>query len=145
MITSSRPVCARARRMASIVDSEPEFVKRHLGMPQRRASSSATTTLSSVIAAKWVPSGMRSATARVIAGWAWPCTIEPKPLWKSRYSEPSTSQTFEPTPRSRKIGCGLRAWYEDATPIGMTLRERSYMRAEPLVSEFRCASSRSVS
>jgi len=44
---------------------------------------------------------MRSVTARVIAGCAWPCGIEPKPLWKSIRSVPSTSQTFEPTPRSR--------------------------------------------
>ena len=110
MTTSSRPLWARASRMASIVDSEPEFVKRHLGMPQRLASSSATATLSSVTAAKWVPSGMRSVTARTIAGCACPWTMEPKPLWKSRYSEPSTSQTFEPEPRSRKIGCGSRTW-----------------------------------
>ena len=80
---------------------------------------------------------MRSVTARTIAGCAWPCTIVPKPLWKSRYSEPSTSQTFEPTPCLRKIGCGARTWYEDGTPFGMTARERSYMRAEPLVSAFR--------
>ena len=110
MTTSSRPVWARASRIASIVDSEPEFVKRHLGRPQRRASSSATMTLSSVTAAKCVPCGMRSVTARTIAGWACPCTIVPKPLWKSRYSEPSTSQTFEPTPCLRKIGWGARTW-----------------------------------
>ena len=64
-------------------------------------SSSATATPSSVGAAKCVPSSMRFATARVIAGCAWPCGIEPKPLWKSIISVPSTSQTREPDPRSR--------------------------------------------
>ncbi len=43
-------------RIASIVASDPEFVYRHLGRPQRRASSSPTTTASSVGAAKCVPS-----------------------------------------------------------------------------------------
>ena len=42
-------------RIASIVDSDPLFVKRHFGSPQRRASSSPTTTASSVGAAKCVP------------------------------------------------------------------------------------------
>ena len=81
--TVSRPVWARAIRIASIVASEPEFVYRHFGSRNRRASSSATTMPSSVAAAKCVPSAARSRTAAVIAGCAWPCVIEPKPLWKS--------------------------------------------------------------
>ena len=101
MTTVSRFVRARAMRMASIVDSEPEFVKRQRSSRKRRASSSATTMPSSVGAAKWVPSETRSATAFEMAGWAWPCTIEPKPLCRSISSLPSTSQTFEPRPRSR--------------------------------------------
>ena len=55
MTTVSRFVRARAILMASIVDSEPELVKRHFGSPQRRASSSPTTIASSVGAAKCVP------------------------------------------------------------------------------------------
>ena len=46
------------------------------------------------------------APARSIAsttfGCAWPTTIEPKPLWKSTYSLPSTSQTRLPLP-SREV------------------------------------------
>jgi hypothetical protein len=79
----SRPVTPRAMRMASIVASEPELANRHCGSRKRRVSSSLTMTESSVGMAKWVPSATRSETARTIAGWACPCTIEPKPLWKS--------------------------------------------------------------
>jgi hypothetical protein len=60
----------RAIRIASIVASEPEFVKRHLGSSKRRASSSATTIPSSVGAAKCVPSFARSEIASTIAGCA---------------------------------------------------------------------------
>ena len=81
-------------------DSVPEFVKRHCSRPKRRVSSSATATVSSVVAPKWVPSATRSATAATIAGCACPCTIALKPLWKSRYSLPSTSQTRAPSPRA---------------------------------------------
>ena len=99
--TSSRPVCARAIRIASITDSVPEFVKRQRGKPKRKDRFSATSTASSVGRPKWVPSRWRAVTAAVIAGWAWPCTIALKPLWKSRYSLPSTSQTRAPSPRVR--------------------------------------------
>ena len=88
-------------RIASIVASEPELLKRHFGSPKRRASSSATTIPSSVGAAKCVPRRMRSSTALVIAGCACPCGIEPNPLWKSQSLRPSTSQTEAPSPRSR--------------------------------------------
>ena len=71
---------------------------RHFGSRKRRANSSATAIPSSVGAAKCVPSAARSRTAAVIAGCACPCVIEPKPLWKSRYSVPSTSQTRSPSP-----------------------------------------------
>ena len=54
----------------------------------------------SVGAAKCVPSSMRALTAAAMAGLAWPTHMTPKPLWKSRYSLPSTSQTFAPLPRS---------------------------------------------
>ena len=101
MTIVSRPVWARAIRIASIVASEPELTKRQRVRPKRFSSSSATYTASSVGAAKCVPSSRRSRTARVIAGWACPWGIEPKPLWKSIISVPSTSQTREPEPRSR--------------------------------------------
>ena len=71
-------------RIASIVASEPELTKRQRSSPKRSARFSATTIVSSVTAAKCVPSSARSRTAAVIAGLACPCTIEPKPLWKSQ-------------------------------------------------------------
>ena len=77
----SRPVAPRAMRIASIVASVPEFVNRHFGRAKRRANSSATNAASSVGAEKWEPSLTRSSTAFTIAGFAWPTTIEPKPLW----------------------------------------------------------------
>ena len=84
-----------------MVDSVPEFVNRHCGRPKRSASSSATTIEPSVGAAKWVPRSMRAFTAAPTVGFAWPIAITPKPLWKSTYSWPSTSQTRAPSPRSR--------------------------------------------
>ena len=97
----SRPVAARAIRIASIVASEPELTKRQRGRPKRALSSSATMIASSVGAAKCVPSSKRARIARTIAGCAWPCTIEPNPLWKSIISFPSTSHTREPSPCER--------------------------------------------
>ena len=84
-----------------MVDSVPELVNRHCGRPNRRASSSATTIEPSVGAAKWVPRSIRALTASPIVGFAWPTAMTPKPLWKSTYSPPSTSQTRAPLPRSR--------------------------------------------
>ncbi len=49
-------------------------------------------------------------------GSAWPTTIEPKPLWKSAYSFPSTSQTWLPFPSRRYTGYGSHAWKDDGTP-----------------------------
>ncbi len=96
----SRPVAPRAMCTASIVDSVPELVKRHCGSPKRRVSSSATMIEPSVGAAKWVPLSTCSFTAAAILGLAWLTHITPKPLWKSTYWLPSTSQTSAPLPRS---------------------------------------------
>ena len=52
---SSRPVAARATRIALIVASVPEFAKRTCSSWNRRHSSSANSTVSSVGAAKCVP------------------------------------------------------------------------------------------
>ena len=91
-------MAARARWIASIVDSVPELVKRHCGMPKRRRSSWATTIEPSVGAAKCDPRAACSETALTTAGLAWPTHMTPKPLWKSTYSLPSTSHTREPSP-----------------------------------------------
>ena len=96
----SRPVAPRARWIGAIVDSVPELVKRHWGRPKRSTSFSATTIEPLVGAAKWVPSSTRALTASPMIGFAWPTHITPKPLWKSTYSLPSTSQTSAPLPRS---------------------------------------------
>ncbi len=84
-----------------MVDSVPELEKRHCGRPKRRRSSSATSIEPSVGAAKCDPRAACSDTARTIAGWACETHITPKPLWKSTYSLPSTSQTRESVPCDR--------------------------------------------
>ena len=63
--------------------------------PRRRA------TVDSVGAAKCVPVRAARSIASATFGCAWPTTIEPKPLWKSTYSLPSTSQTRLPFPSRR--------------------------------------------
>ncbi len=108
-----------------MVDSVPEFVNRHWVRPNRRVSSSATTIEPSVGAAKWVPMSTRALTAAPTLGFAWPMHMTPKPLWKSVYSLPSTSQTREPSPRSMYVGHGSFCWKEDGTPPGITFRARS--------------------
>src|SRR5215218_3967906 len=139
------PVSPRARWTASMVDSVPELVKRQCGSPQRRRSSSATVIEPSVGAAKWVPASMRAFTAAAITGFAWPTHITPKPLWKSRYSLPSTSHTRAPSPRSRYTGHGSLFWNCEGTPPGMTAEARWKYSPERRVRSTRLAFSRSVS
>ena len=67
------PVNARAARMANIVASVPEFVKRTRSIDgSRRVSSSASSTSTSVGAANADPFRTCSSTAATTAGWAWP-------------------------------------------------------------------------
>jgi hypothetical protein len=96
----SRSVAPRARWIADIVDSVPEFENRHWGRPKRSRRFSATTIEPLVGAAKCVPSSWRAFTASPTVGFACPMHITPNPLWKSTYSLPSTSQTSAPLPRS---------------------------------------------
>src|SRR3954449_5200762 len=126
----SRSVAPRARWIADIVDSVPEFEKRHWGRPKRWTRFSAETIEPLVGAAKWVPSSWRALTASPITGLACPTHITPKPLWKSTYSVPSTSQTSAPLPRSMYTGHGSLSWKEEGTPPGITLRARSKYSAE---------------
>ncbi len=100
MTTRSRPVAARAMRMASMVASVPELAKRTWSRSNRRHSSSATATVTGVGAAKWVPVVAARVMASTMVGWACPQIPAPKPPWKSMYSWPSTSHTLEPWPRS---------------------------------------------
>ena len=100
----SRPVAARATRIASIVASVPEFTKRICSSWNREQISSARATVVSVVTAKWMPWSATLRIASTIFGWAWPTTFTPNPPWKSVYSVPSTSHTFEPDPRLRYTG-----------------------------------------
>ena len=78
---SSRPVAARATRMASIVASVPELANRTCSRPNRRHSSSANATVTSVVAAKCVPLGAARSIASTTLGCACPTTMHPNPLW----------------------------------------------------------------
>ena len=100
----SRPVAARATRIASIVASVPEFTNRICSSWNRSQIASASATVVSVVTAKWMPWSATARIASTIFGCAWPTTLTPKPPWKSTYSLPSTSQTFEPCPRRRYVG-----------------------------------------
>ena len=92
----SRPVAARATRIASIVASVPEFTNRICSSWNREQISSASATVVSVVTAKWMPWSATLRIASTIFGWAWPTTFTPNPPWKSVYSVPSTSHTCEP-------------------------------------------------
>jgi hypothetical protein len=61
---------ARATRIASIVASVPEFVKRTFSSPKRLFSSSATRTPASVVAAKCVPVAAARSIATLTLGCA---------------------------------------------------------------------------
>ena len=98
MQTTSRPVAARATRIASIVASVPELANRSISRLNRRQISSPKATADSVVTAKWVPRLAASWIASTIRGCAWPTTMAPKPQWKSRYSLPSWSQMWLPFP-----------------------------------------------
>src|SRR4051794_21321347 len=71
--------------------------------------------------------------------------MTPKPLWKSTYSLPSTSQTCAPSPCDRYVGRGSAAWNELGTPRGMTATARSNAACEAGVRALSAARSRSVS
>ena len=73
LATSGRPVNARAARMANIVASVPELVKRRRSTDgTRRRISSASSTSISVGAANAEPRRTCASTAATTAGWAWP-------------------------------------------------------------------------
>ncbi len=99
-----------------MVDSVPELPKRHNGWPNRAERLSATTMESSVGCAKWVPRPTRVRTASTIAGWAWPASDTPYPPWKSEYSLPSTSYSFEPAPWLIQTACGSATCQLEVAP-----------------------------
>src|SRR3954452_561469 len=99
-----------------MVASVPEFPKRHSGWPKRSARLSATTIESSVGCAKWVPRATRARTASTIAGWLCPASETPYPPWKSEYSLPSTSYSFEPSPWLSQTACGSATCQLEGAP-----------------------------
>ena len=84
-----------------MLDSVPELVKRTWSQLKRRQSSSASSTQASTVTAKCMPLRAACSTASATIGLEWPTAIDPKPLWKSKYSLESTSHTSAPTPRLR--------------------------------------------
>src|SRR3954452_13834526 len=99
-----------------MVASVPELPNRHSGWPKRSARLSATTMESSVGWAKWVPRATRARTAPTIAGWLWPASETPYPPWKSEYSLPSTSYSFEPSPWLSQTACGSATCQLEVAP-----------------------------
>src|SRR5215218_8300203 len=71
--------------------------------------------------------------------------MTPKPLWKSRYSLPSTSHTRAPSPRSTYTGQGSLFWNWEGTPPGMTALARAKYSPDRRVRSISLAFSRSVS
>ena len=79
MTSVSRPVAARASRIALIDASVPEEVIRSMSTAGIRwATSSASSTSPAVGAPKLVPSAAASQTAAITSGCAWPRIIGPQ-------------------------------------------------------------------
>ena len=74
----SRPVKPRARRTAVLVASVPEFISRTISQLRDPLAIASASTISPGVGAPYdVPRVAASATAAVIAGWAWPRIIAP--------------------------------------------------------------------
>src|SRR3954468_18593702 len=71
--------------------------------------------------------------------------MTPKPLWKSMYSVPSTSQTRARRPRATYTGQGSERWNDDGTPAGMTAFARAKYSPERDVRATSRSRSRAVS
>ena len=69
----SRPVAARASRIALIEASVPEAVIRNMSTAGMRAVIASASSTSPAVGAPYdVPSAAAAATASTIDGWAWP-------------------------------------------------------------------------
>ena len=98
-------MAARASRIALIVASVPDEVIRSISTDGIRSATSAASVTSPLVGApKVVPSVAAEATASTTAGWACPAISGPHEHTQSMYSLPSTSNSFEPSPRATKIG-----------------------------------------
>ena len=74
----SRPVTPRARRIAVLVASVPEFIRRTRSQLGTRSEIASASFISRGVGAPYeVPSVAAAVTAAVIAGWAWPRITAP--------------------------------------------------------------------
>ncbi len=103
----SRPVAARARRMAAELASVPELAKATRSRPVSSASSSAASPVSMVRGPSWMPRERCSRTASVTKSGSWPKRRTPKPIVMSTYWLPSTSWSRAPLARRPAIGYSI--------------------------------------
>ncbi|MBB5121987.1 hypothetical protein FHS36_005458 [Streptomyces eurocidicus] len=107
MTILSRPVAARASRMAPEFASVPELAKATRSMPVSPASSSADSPVSIVRGPSWMPRDRCSRTASVTKAGSWPKRSTPKPMVMSTYALPSTSSRREPLARRPAMGYSI--------------------------------------
>ncbi len=108
-----------------MVASVPELPNRHSGSPHRCASSVGDEIASSVGCAKCVPSSDPLLDGATMAGCACPARETPYPPWKSLYSVPSTSKTWEPEPWLIQTACGSAICQFEVAPPASTPWDRS--------------------
>ena len=111
-----------------MVASVPEEVMRSMCTEGIRLdTSSASSTSLRVGAPNVVPSLTAEATASTTPGWACPRISGPHEHTQSMYSLPSTSNSFEPSPRATKMGSrpmARMARTGELTPPGISSHAR---------------------
>jgi hypothetical protein len=111
MATRSRPVTALASLTAAVVASEPFLQNLAISAPRtspRRRSAHSTSRGDGRV--KLVPRRIAAAAASTTAGCPWPSATERRPIPYSMNSRPSTSQTWQPLPRTRNAGAPSGYW-----------------------------------
>ena len=125
----SRPVKARATRIALITASVPEDTKRTCSAAGYAADTrSASATSASQGAPKVVPRSSAVPMASTTAGCAWPAISGPHEHTRSRNVRPSASVTRAPEPRAMKSGVpptARKARTGELTPPGIARQARS--------------------
>ena len=122
----SRPVTARASRIASVFAWLADKVNCQNGSPQRRASSSATTIESSVGSMNCGPAATRFCTARTTGAGFRPQNVLLSPMFVSRKRMPSAQTKLAPIAQTGQTGCTkLAAIHCMGVPCGIEARARS--------------------
>ena len=126
MAILSRPETVRATRTAAVTASEPVLQKAARSMPDHRAQSAAPPRPPAATGGRSRSPAELGATASVTKAGEWPNRFRPKPLTRSTYSLPSTSQSFEPDERSATIGytISFQIGRKPATERGSARRAR---------------------